>query len=171
MPPALRRSWPGQGKTLLDAARFLYDHLRRTEGGKPLGEAVADFLAAKKAERLSDRHLATSATTLTASRWRCRPPPRPRTSTTADIDRFLTRLDLSPGTANTFRRDIRTFFEWASARGLSPGNPAAKATIFKNPPGKIGILTPEDAASLLRACHPSILPGVVIGMFCGAEAS
>jgi site-specific recombinase XerD len=79
-------------------------------------------------------------------------------ATTADIDRFLTKLDLSAGTANTFRRDIRTFFEWASARGLSSSNPAAKAIMFKNPPGKIGILTPEDAASLLRACHPSIHP-------------
>ena len=157
----------GTGKTLLDAARFLYDHLRRTEGGKPLGEAVADFLQAKKAERLSDRHLASLRHHL--DRFTVEMPDTATTAnvTTADIDRFLTKLDLSPATANTFRRDIRTFFEWASARGLSPGNPAAKATIFKNPPGKIGILTPEDAAILLRACHPSILPGVVIGMFCG----
>jgi site-specific recombinase XerD len=157
----------GTGKTLLDAARFLYDHLRRTEGGKPLGEAVADFLQAKKAERLSDRYLASLRHDLGCFTVEMPDTATTANVTTADIDRFLTKLDLSPGTANTFRRDIRTFFEWASARGLSPGNPATKATIFKNPPGKIGILTPEDAAILLRACHPSILPGVVIGMFCG----
>lgn len=87
--------------------------------------------------------------------------------TTADLDDFLIKLELSPATANTFRRDIRTFFEWATARGLSASNPAARATTFKNPPGQIGILTPEDAATLLSSCHPSILPGVVIGMFCG----
>ena len=157
----------GTGKTLLDAARFLYDHLRRTEGGKPLGEAAADFLQAKKAERLSDRHLASLRHHL--GRFTVEMPDTATTAnaTTADIDRFLTKLDLSPATANNFRRDIHTFFEWASARGLSPGNPVAKATIFKNPPGKIGILTPDCAAILLRACHPSILPGVAIGMFCG----
>src|SRR4029077_3160310 len=38
---------------------------------------------------------------------------------------------------------------------------------FKVVPSAPGILTPEDAATLLSACHPSILPGVVIGMFCG----
>jgi integrase len=157
----------GTRKTLLDAARFLYDHLRRTEGGKPLAEAVADFLQAKKAERLSDRHLACLRHHL--DRFTVEMPDTATTAnaTTADIDRFLTKLDLSPATVNGFRRDIHTFFEWASARGLSSSNPAAKATTFKNPPGKIGILTPEDAAILLRACHPAILPGVVIGMFCG----
>jgi hypothetical protein len=148
----------GTGKTLLDAARFLYDHLRRTEGGKPLGEAVADFLQAKKAERLSDCHLACLRHHL--GRFTARMPDTATTAnvTTADIDRFLTKLDLSPGTANTFRRDIHTFFEWSSAHGLSPGNPATKAAMFKNPPGKIGILIPDCAAILLRACHPSILP-------------
>ena len=38
----------GTGKTLLDAARFLLEHIRRSEGGKPLGDAVADFLKAKR---------------------------------------------------------------------------------------------------------------------------
>ena len=157
----------GTGRTLLDAARFLRDHLRRAEGGKPLADAVADFLKAKKAERLSDRYLASLRHR--ATRFTVEMPDTATTAnvTTADIDEFLTKLELSPGTANTFRRDIRTFFEWASARGLSSSNPAAKAITFKNPPGKIGILPPDDAAVLLRACHSSILPGVVIGMFCG----
>ena len=69
----------GTGKTLLDAARFLYDHLRRTEGGKPLAEAVADFCRPRKPRGSPPATLPASATTLTASRWRCQPPPRPRT--------------------------------------------------------------------------------------------
>ena len=52
-------------------------------------------------------------------------------------------------------------------RGLSPSNPVERAARFKVKPGKIGILSPEDAAVLLSACDPSILPGVAIGMFCG----
>ena len=49
----------GTGKTLLDAARFLREHIRRSEGGKPLADAVADFLKAKAAENLADRYLAS----------------------------------------------------------------------------------------------------------------
>ena len=70
----------GTGKTLLDAARFLYDHLRRTEGGKPLAEAVADFLQAKKAERLSDRYLDGLRHRIDRFTVEMRTPPRPRTS-------------------------------------------------------------------------------------------
>ena len=109
----------GTGKTLLDAARFLLEHIRRSEGGKPLADAVADFLKAKKTERLSDRYLASLRHR--TARFTVGMPDTATTAnvTTADIDDFLTKLQLSPGTANTFRRDIRTFFEWATARGLS----------------------------------------------------
>jgi integrase len=157
----------GTGKTLLDAARFLREHIRRSEGGKPLADAVADFLKAKAAENLSDRYLASLRHRL--KRFLAHMPRDATTASvsTSDIDGFLTGLQLSPGTATTFRRDIRTFFEWASARGLSPSNPAERATRFKTKPATIGILTPENAATLLSACHPSIVPGVVIGMFCG----
>ena len=58
----------GTGKTLLDAARFLLEHIRRSEGGKPLADAVAEFLKFKKAERLSDRYLASLRHRLPASR-------------------------------------------------------------------------------------------------------
>jgi site-specific recombinase XerD len=70
---------------------------------------------------------------------------------TADIDRFLTRLHRSLGTETTFRRDLRSFFAWASARGLSPGNPVEHAATFKTKPGKIGILSPDDASALRMA--------------------
>ena len=157
----------GTGKTLLDAARFLAEHIRRTEGGKPLGEAVSAFLEAKRAEHLSDAYLDGLRYRLT--RFLASQPKEATTAnlTTVDIDQFLTRLHRSPGTKGTFRRNLCTFFAWANARGLSAANPVEHAATFKNPPGKIGILTPEDAATLLSACHPSILPGVAIGMFCG----
>jgi integrase len=161
----------GTGKTLLDAARFLVEHIRRTEGGKPLGDAVVAFLEAKRAEHLSGRYLDGLRHRLT--RFLASQPKEATTAnvTTADIDQFLTGLHRSPGTGTTFRRDLRTFFAWASARGLSPANPVEHAATFKAKPGKIGILSPDEADTLLRACHPSILPGVVIGMFCGLRQS
>ena len=161
----------GTGKTLLDAARFLLEHIRRSEGGRPLADAVAGFLKSKAAENLSDRYLASLRHRL--NRLLADMPRGATTAniTTADIDDFLIKLELSPATATTFRRDIRTFFEWASVRGLSSGNPAKNATRFKTKPPNIGILTPEAAATLLNVCHPSILPGVVVGMFCGLRQS
>jgi integrase len=157
----------GTGKTLLDAARFLREHIRRSEGGKPLVDAAGDFLRAKAAENLSDRYLASVRHRLKRFVWDMPKDATTANVSTSDIDRFLNGLRLSPGTAITFRRDIRTFFEWASVHGLSPGNPAKNASRFKTKPPTIGIVTPEDAAALLSACDPLILPGVVLGMFCG----
>jgi integrase len=54
---------------------------------------------------------------------------------------------------------------------LSPSNPVEHAATFKVRPGKMGVLSPEDASILLRACDPAILPGVVLGMFCGLRQS
>jgi integrase len=161
----------GTGKTLLDAARFLAEHIRRTEGGKPLGEAVSAFLEAKRAEHLSDAYLDGLRYRLT--RFLASQPKEATTAnlTTVDIDHFLTRLHRSAGTKETFRRNLCTFFAWANARGLSAANPVEHAATFKVKPGKIGILSPDDASALLGACHPNILPGVAIGLFCGLRQS
>ena len=161
----------GTGKTLFDAARFLVEHIRRTEGGKPLGEAVSAFLEAKRAEHLSDAYLDGLRHRLTRFLASQSKEATTANVATADIDQFLTRLPRSPGTRATFRQNLRTFFAWASARGLSPANPVEHAATFKMKPGKIGILSPDDAGALLRACDPAILPGVVIGMFCGSRQS
>ena len=157
----------GTGKSIVDAARFLREHLHRVEGGKPLGEAVTEFLRAKRKEGLSERHLADLRTRL--ARF-CEAVPV--TATTANvmtpaIDAFLDGLGISNQTCNGYRTILRTFFAWCKAQGIASANPVEAAKTFKVVPSAPGILTPEDAAILLRACHPSILPGVVIGMFCG----
>ena len=59
------------------------------------------------------------------------------------------------------------FFGWWKTQRIASANPVEDAKKFKVVPPEPGILRPEEAAALLRACDPSILPGVVIGMFCG----
>ncbi len=157
----------GTGKSIVDAARFLREHLHRVEGGKPLGEAVTEFLRAKRKEGLSERHLADLRTRL--ARF-CEAVPV--TATTANVlmpavDAFLDGLGTSNQTCNGYRSVLRTFFAWCKAQGIASANPVEAAKTFKVVPSAPGILTPEDAATLLSACHPAILPGVLIGMFCG----
>ena len=157
----------GTGKSIVDAARFLHDHLRRVEGGKPLGEAVGDFLRAKRKQGVSERHLADLRTRL--ARF-CGAIPDTATTAnvmTSDIDAFLDDLGTSNQTCNGYRTILRTFFAWCKAQGIGSINPVEDAKKFRVVPSAPGILTPEDAATLLSACHPSILPGVAIGMFCG----
>ena len=157
----------GTGKTIVDAARFLRDHLRRVEGGKPLGGAITEFLRSKRKEGVSKRHLGDLKTRL--ARF-CEAMPETATTasvTTPNIDAFLDHLGTSNQTCNGYRTVLRTFFGWCKAHEVASVNPVEAAKTFKVIPFAPGILTPEDAATLLVACDPSILPGVVIGLFCG----
>jgi integrase len=157
----------GTGKTIVDAARFLRDHLRRMEGGKPLGGAIMEFLRSKTKEGVSKRHLGDLRTRLAKF---CEAMPETATTasvTTPNIDAFLDLLGTSNQTCNGYRTVFRTFFGWCRAQGLASVNPVEAAKTFKVVPLAPGILTPEEAATLLTACDPSILPGLVIGMFCG----
>jgi integrase len=161
----------GTGKTIVDAARFLRDHLRRVEGGKPLSEAIAAFLRAKERAGVSKHHLDDLRTRL--ARF-CKASPDTATTAsvlTPDIDAFLDELGRGNQTSNGYRVVLRTFFAWCKAQGLASVNPVDEAKRFKVIPAAPGILTPEDAANLLSACDPSILPGVVLGMFCGLRQS
>lgn len=157
----------GSGKSIVDAARFLRDHLRRVEGGRLLGDAVADFLRAKRKEGLSDRHLADLRTRL--ARFSEAVPVTVTTANvmTPDIDAFLDELGTGNQTCNGYRAVLRTFFAWCKAQGIASANPVEDAKKFKVVPSTPGILIPEEAATLLSACDPLILPGVVLGMFCG----
>jgi integrase len=74
-------------------------------------------------------------------------------------------------TCTGYRVIIHTFFSWCKSRGLSVENPVTDAMTFKVVPTAPGILSPVDAAKLLASCDPAILPGVVIGMFCGLRQS
>ena len=128
---------------------------------------VADFLRAKRKEGLSERHLADLRTRL--ARF-CEAMPDTVTTAnvmTPDIDAFLDELGTGNQTCNGYRAVLRTFFAWCKAQGIASANPVEDAKKFKVVPSTPGILIPEEAATLLSACDPLILPGVVLGMFCG----
>ena len=157
----------GTGKSIVDAARFLRAHLSRVEGGLSLKTAVTDFLASKKSEGTSERHLTDLRTRL--ARFLASLPESMTTAQvqTSHVDTFLAGLGLSAQTATGYRTILHTFFSWCESRKLSTDNPVTEAMTFKVVPSAPGILSPADAANLLASCADAILPGVVLGMFCG----
>jgi len=157
----------GTDKSLVEAARFFRAHLAKVEGGIPLKKAVTDFLAKKRAEGASDRHKQDLRNRLNRFLR-----AMPETATTAnvsaaDIDKFLSALGSGPQTCMHYRTIFHTFFKWCKKQKHCSENPVTDAMTFKVVPTAPGILSPADAADLLASCDPAILPGVVIGMFCG----
>ena len=153
------------GASILDAARDYAARAEARKGGKPLAEAVTKFLEDKKDEGLSERYL--NDMRLRLDRFTAALPKATTTSLdTPAINGFLRGLKLQAGTANTFRRDINTFFAWCVVENLCQTNPAAKATIFKTVPEPITAISDQQFATLLEKAEDCIRPAIVLGGFC-----
>jgi integrase len=158
------------GKTIDDAVAHYVAHLKASERSCTAVQLVKELLAAKEKDGLSDRHLRDLRSRLGvfADEFDGKPIA---TITEAEIDDWLRSLPVSGQTRNNYRQRSALAFNFAIRRGYATSNPAegaAKAKVRSKPPG---ILTVNEAARLLEAAAPNILPYIAIGMFAGLRAA
>jgi len=160
------------GWTIKKAVDFALDHLRQASKGTPLPDAIAALVNTKRAAGKSDRYQRDIAARLgrLASAFSGRAIG---TISTADLDTFLSSLEVAPGTRNTFRRDIRTLWHFAEKRGWATAT-AARATERSTAPSKPpGILTVSQAAALLAnsVVNPALIAFHAFGLFAGLRVA
>ena len=162
----IRRILARGGKTIGDVARFYAAHVLASEKSCTAVQLVQELLAAKERDGASIVHLSDLRSRLNAfaKKFDGRPVA---TITRAEIDDWLRSLPVSAVTRNHYRRLIVLAFNFAVQRGYATSNPAQKTAKAKEARGKIGILTVEQAARLLEAATPEILPYIAIGLFAG----
>ena len=154
------------GKTIGDAVDFYVKHLAAQAGGKDLKEAVDLFLESRKADA-SERYYNSIKNRLETMVKRL--PAQCTTSqvSSSQLDDFLATFG-APATKRSYKANMRTFFNWCVTRSFCQSNPATGLQVIKSrKDGEIGVLTPGELARLLEQCNDSILPGVVLGAFCG----
>lgn len=135
-------------------------------GGKDLKEAVDIFLESRKADA-SDRYYNSIKNRLEMMVKRL--PAKCTTSqvSSSQLDDFLSTFT-APATKRSYKANMRTFFNWCVTKNFCQTNPATGLQVIKSKKdAEIGVLTPEELARLLEQCDDSILPGVVLGAFCG----
>ena len=153
------------GANLMDAVKHYVAHLESRRGGVPLSQAIDELLLNRKSAEVSARYV--NDLRLRLGRFLAAfPDASTRSITTANIGSFLEGLGVAASTANTFRRDLRTLFEFAVERGYVESNPVRLKPI-KCKDTKIEILSVDQAARLLKSCDPETLPSVAIAAFCG----
>lgn len=154
------------GKTINDAVDFYVKHLAAQAGGKDLKEAVDLFLESRKADA-SDRYYNSIKNRLETMVKRL--PAQCTTSqvSSSQLDDFLATFT-APATKRSYKANMRTFFNWCVTKSFCQTNPATGLQVIKSrKDGEIGVLAPGELARLLEQCDDSILPGVVLGAFCG----
>jgi integrase len=154
------------GKTIIDAVQHYVAYLKASEKSCTAAQLVNEILAAKKADRLSVRHLADLRARLRkfAEHFDGKPVA---TITPAEIDDWLRSLPVSPVTRNNFRKVTVLAFSFAVKRGYAISNPALTTEKAREPKTKPGILMPEQASALLVNASPACLPYIAIGLFAG----
>ena len=158
------------GRTIDDAVAHYVAHLKASEKSCTAVQLVKELLAAKKTDGVSERHLGDLRYRLSvfANAFDGKPVA---TITRAEIDDWLRSLPVSPLTRNNYRQRTALAFNFAMRRGYATSNPAegaAKAKVVSEPPG---ILSVNEAARLLEAAAPNVLPYIAIGLFAGLRAA
>src|SRR5262249_31664051 len=154
------------GKTIDDAIQHYVAHLKATERSCTAVQLMKELLKAKEADGVSQRQLYNLKSRLGffADEFDGKVVAE---ISTREIDDWLRSLDVGPQTRNHYRAVLVMAFNFAIRSGYAVENPAlgaAKAKVISEPPG---ILTVEQAACLLEAATPDVLPYIAIGLFAG----
>jgi integrase len=161
------------GRTLLDAAKFLSNHLLKTFGGIPLKEGLQLLLLDREKPRYSVVYRKSLKHRLDPFVKSFPEDKTTRQVTPADVEAFLDELlqiGRSPGTLESYRKDIFTLFSFLHQRGHCGENPAR--LIKKDQIAtRIEVLSPAQCERLLKACDERTLPSIGLGMFCGLRSS
>jgi integrase len=158
------------GKTISDAVDFYFNHLEATKRSVPLRSAMKELIDNRRLSGASKRYCYDLG--LRIGRFCTAFPDRSVAEiTTADVDNWLSDLQLAPVTRNTFRRDLRTLFSFAITRKYCVENPVIGTTKAKEVDGDIEILSIGQTAKLLEAANADTLPFWAIGAFAGLRRS
>jgi len=174
----------GTGLTLPQAAALAKRHHLPTGGKKSVQEAVKQMLVAKESENLRDRSIADLRARLNIFAQTFG-DLAVSDITTPEIEQWLQELrgisdrsaeDLSPRTKKNYLITIRTFFNYAIAKGWRGSeNPARSISAPKIDWESPAILTVEETKQLLKAAQVEqdgrLLPATVLGLFAGIRSN
>ena len=158
------------GKTIDDAVDFYLKHLTAIKKSASVSQVMEELIENRQSSGASRRYCNDLRLRLTRF---CKDFPNQVVAeiSTAQIDAWLSGLNLAPVTRNTFRRDLRTLFSFCLLRGYCEINPAANARKAKALDGEIGILTVDAMKRLLDAAPGELLPYLAIGAFAGIRSA
>lgn len=159
------------GWTVRQAIDFALSHLDRNAKSVSVESAAAALIDQKAAAGKSDKYQKDLHARL-GRLHEAMPGKTIATITTADLDGFLNSLKVAPGTKNTFRRDIRTLWSFAEKRGWALAKVAKDTESASVTTGAPGILTPDQAASLLiHSPDAETTAYHAIGLFAGLRSA
>jgi integrase len=162
----------GPAASLTEAARVYAKAQSWSLPPKSVTDAVAEMIASKTADMRSRRHVQDLESRL--RRFAADFKGRISDVTSADLSAWLSSLGQSPRSRNNFRAAIVSLFNFAKQRGyLAKREPTEADDLTKvtDRGSDIGILTPDQMATLLNADDAQLRAYFAIGGFGGLRTS
>jgi integrase len=154
------------GWTIQRAIKFAVDHLKRQSASVSVEDAVASLLANKRAAG-RDANYCTRLSINLGKLTEAFPGKTIASIGALDLTAFLTKLPLAAGTKNTVRADCATLWSYAVKAKWATENEAKKTELFTEDHGAPEILTPDEAAALMKASKGDVAAFHAIGLFAG----
>lgn len=152
--------------SLREAVAFYLPHVKARNGSCSITDLVERLLKEKQTEGKSERYQKDLRLRLGAFAT-AYPAKLAAEVTHSDVEGWLHGLGLSPVSRNNYRRVLVVLFNFAKAHNFCVANPAelvGQAKVIDKPPG---ILSPDQAASLLERADAELIPYIAIGLFAG----
>jgi integrase len=156
------------GKTISEAADFYLEYLgtEAERDSTPVSTVVKRFLSEKQREGVSTRHYQDLKNRLARFEKEYGETPIASLDRNA-ISEWTLALELAPQSKVNFRRVLSNLFAYAVKTGIIPVNPVRDAATVKVRRKKAEILTDEEVKKLVESCPDSVLPAIVLMVFCG----
>lgn len=160
-----------EGRQIAEAVNYFVKQHPATLPDKTVAEVVAEMLAAKKAERLSRRHIEDLNARLEkfSADFKCQIAGANGTT----IKDWIQNLDIANRTRNNFRLAIQTLCSFAKKEGYLPRdwNELEKVPVWKTTAAEVEIFRPEEITKLLSIALPNFVPFLAIGAFAGLRSA
>ncbi|HVV71988.1 MAG TPA: hypothetical protein VHI52_10890, partial [Verrucomicrobiae bacterium] len=159
------------GDRMIEAAQYLKRNDPDQLTHKTVAQTVDELVKLKEARKQSDRYVKDLKNRL--ERFAGDFAVDIHTVTTADVQRWLDRLESAPQTVKNFRTVIGTLFSYAESRGyiFKGSNPVESVESIKANGGAIEIYTPEEIIKLLNSASEDFRPVVALGAFAGLRSA
>jgi integrase len=156
--------------TLLGAVEFYVKHHVAIGGSVTVSEAISQLLSAKKADGKSVRYLGDLRARLARFAFDFGEQKIAEIDS-PEIGDWLRSLPLGPRSRNTYHTRLTTLFKYAIEQRWTLDNPVTKSTLAKTYKAKVGVLTPQEYASLLFGASDETRPFLVLGGFAGIRSA
>ncbi len=145
-------------------------YIRKHDGhveGKLVKDVVTELLAAKKADKCSDRYLQCLKYNL--GKFAKRFTGAIAGVTGGEIDSWLRSSGLSPRTRNNIRTSLHSLFAFADAKRYVPKDHDELESVIrvKDREGEIEVFTPAELTEILSCASDRMIPFLTLGAFAG----